>query len=125
MAYRSITKQWLLFYSTVHNNTIIIVSLGITPTTLSTVATLEITAVMTSIIAFVVGGLAGVLLYHCISRYRSQLKAVLPSHQRQREDPEYDYVTNGTENNPREKVACDPVQRIELKANVAYKPVEH
>ena len=80
---------------------------------------------MTSTIAFVVGGLAGVLLYHCINRHRSQLKAVLSSHQRKQEDPEYDYVTNGTENNPREKVAYDPVQRIELRANVAYEPVEH
>ena len=50
---------------------------------------------------------------------------MLSSHQRQQEDPEYDYVTNGTENNSREKVAYDSVQRIELRANVAYKPVEH
>ena len=110
-----------------HNNTIIIVSLGITPTTLSTVTgnTLEITAAVTSTIAFVVGGLAGVLLYHCISKHQSRLKAVLSSHKQQQEDPEYDYVTSGTENNLREKVAYDPVQRIELRANVAYKPVEH
>ena len=100
-------------------------SLGVTPTTHSTTTTLEITAAVTSIIAFVVGALAGVSVYHCISKHRSRLKTVLSSHQRQQADLEYDYVTSGVGNKLSRIVAYDTVQRIELKANVAYKPAEH
>ena len=105
----------------------IFVSLGVTPSTSThnTATTLEITAAVTSIIAFVVGALAGVLVYHCIRKHQSRLTTVLSSHHQQKADLEYDYVTSGVGNKRREIAGYDTVQRIELKANVAYKPAEH
>ena len=71
--------------------------------------------------AFVVGGLAGVLLYHCISRYRSQLKHESSSHQQQQADPQYEVsATSGKEIELRKNMAYESVQRIELRGNVAY-----
>ena len=66
-------------------------------------------------------------MYHCIRKHRSRLTTVLSSHHQQKADLEYDYVTSGVGNKRREIVAYDNVmvQRIELKANVAYKPAEH
>ena len=117
----SVTKQGLLFLSGTECTTI--------PSycfvRYHTATTLEITAAVTSIIAFVVGTLAGVLVYHCLSKHRSRLTTVLSSHHQQKADLEYDYVTSGVGNKLRRNVACDTVQRIELKANVAYKPAEH
>ena len=119
----------------IFNDTIIIIPSGITPTTvittvaptiLSTAATLEIAIVVTGASAFVVGALAGVLLYHCIRKHRSQLKPELSSHQQQQTDPEYEIpATSGEEIELRKNMAYDPVQRIELRGNVAYGPVQH
>ena len=50
-----------------------------------------IAVVVTGTIAFVVGVLAGVLVYHYISKHRSQLKAE-SSFQQQQTDPEYEEV---------------------------------
>ena len=77
---------------------------------------------MTGASAFVVGALAGVLLYHCISKYRSQLKPESSSYQQQPEtDPEYEMpATSGKEIELRKNRAYESVQRIELRGNVAY-----
>ena len=112
--------------------TIVIIPPGIQPTTvittvaptiLSTAATLEIAIVVTGASAFVVGALAGVLLYHCISKHRSQLQLKLESssHQQQQTDPEYEMpATSGKEIELRKNRAYESVQRIELRGNVAY-----
>ena len=120
-------EQGALINKFIFNDTIIIIPSGITPTTvittvaptiLSTAATLEIAVVVTGTIAFIVGALAGVLLYHCIRKHRSQLKHESSSHQQQQEDPEYEIpATSGEEI---EDMAYEPVQRIELRGNVAY-----
>ena len=114
-----------------------IISSGITLTTLitdivptihSTVATLEIAIVVTGVCAFIVGALAGVLLYHCISKHRSaQLKPESSSHQQQQTEPEYEMpATSGKEVvKLRKNMAYDSVQRIELRGNVAYGPVQN
>lgn len=73
-----------------------------------------IAVVVTSIIAFVVGVLAGVLMYHCISKHRSQFKLDSSSHQQQQTDPEYEEVP-----------AIIGKKEFELKANVAYEPSRH
>ena len=92
-----------------------------TPTTRSAVATLEIATVVTGASAFVVGVLAGVLLFHCISKYQSQLKPESSSHQQQQTDPEYEVpATSGKEIELRKNMAYESVQRIELRGNVAY-----
>ena len=91
------------------------------PTTCSAVATLEIAIEVTGASAFVVGVLAGVLLYHCINKYRSQLKPESSSHQQQQTDPEYESpATSGKEIELRKNRAYESVQRIELRGNVAY-----
>ena len=83
-----------------------------------------------------VGVLAGVLLYHCLSKHRSQLKPELASYQQQltdlqyekvQADPEYEVpATSRAEIELRENVAYHhPVQKIELRENVAYEPVQY
>ena len=94
-------------------------------TTISTGATVGITAVITGTIALIIGFLAGVLVYHCISKHSSkpgtsshqQQQAAVPQH---RAGPEYEEVVELKEN-----VAYGPAQRIELKPCEAYVPVQH
>ena len=114
-----------------------VISSGITLTTLitdivptihTTAATLEIAVVVTGVSAFIIGALAGVLLYHCISKHRSaQLKLESSTHQQQQTEPEYEMpATSGKEEvKLRKNMAYDPVQRIELRGNVAYGPVQN
>ena len=114
-----------------------IISSGITLTTLitdivptihTTAATLEIAVVVTGVSAFIIGALAGVLLYHCISKHRSaQLKLESSTDQQQQTEPEYEMpATSGKEEvKLRKNMAYDPVQRIELRGNVAYGPVQN
>ena len=101
-------------------------------TTFCTCPTVEITAAVTGIVVLVVGVLAGfltgVLVYHCISKHRSQSSKPKPSsHQQhqavvpqQRASPQYEEVVELKENQ-----AYGPVQNIELKACEAYVPVQH
>ena len=75
-------------------------------------------------IALIVGAVAGVLLFYCITKYRSKPKT--SSHQQQA-GPVYEEVrtTNGKKIELKENVAYQPVQTIELKANEAYGHVQH
>ena len=109
-------------------------STNIAPTSLSTGATVGIAVGVTGTIILVVGVLAGVLLYHCLSKQRSQLKPELASYQQQltqyeevQADPEYEVpATSRAEIELRENVAYHhPVQKIELRENVAYEPVQY
>lgn len=65
---------------------------NITLTTLSTGATVGITVEVTCAIILFVGFLAGVLLYHCISKQQSQHKPEPASYQQQQADPQYEEV---------------------------------
>ena len=65
-----------------------------------------ITAVVTGTIALVIGILSVVLVYHCISKYRSQI----PKHEQQG-GPVYEEVPPSTER-----------MKIELRENMAYGP---
>ena len=100
-------------------------------TTFSTCPAVEVAAAVTGTITLVVGVLVGVLtgglLFHCISKHRSQSsKPETSSHQQQatvpqqRAGPEYEEVVELKEN-----VAYGPAQSIELKACEAYVPVQH
>ena len=94
-------------------------------TSLSTGVALGI-AVITGTIALVVGVLAGVLLHHCIIKYRSQSsKADSTSHQQQQTGPEYEEVPVDKKIELRENVAYGPAQSIELKVSEAYGHVQH
>ena len=73
-----------------------------------------IAVVVTGTIAFVVGVLAGALVYHYISKHRSQLKPESSSHQQQQTDPEYEAVP-----------ATSGKEKFELRENIAYEPVQH
>ena len=91
---------YLLFVCTVHHTGVTInVAVGIA-------------VVVTGTIAFIVGVLAGALVYHYISKHRSQLKAE-SSFQQQQTDPEYEEVPD-----IRRK------EKFELRENIAYEHVQ-
>ena len=102
------------------------------PITFSTATSVGVTyyviSVVISTITLTVGFLAGVLVYHCISKHQSQSsKPESSSHQQQqtvvpqqRAGPEYEEVVELKEN-----TAYGPVQSIEMKACEAYMPVQH
>ena len=108
------------------------ISLDFVQTTSSTCPAVEITAAVTGIIILVfgvlAGFLAGILVYHCISKHRFEsLKPETFSHQQQQAvvplqqaSPEYEDVVELKEN-----MAYVPAQSIELKACEAYVPVQH
>ena len=83
-------------------------------------------SVITGTITLVVGVLTGVLLHHCIIKYRSQSsKAVSSSHQQQQETgPEYEEVSIDKKIELRENVAYGPAKSIELRVNQAYGHVQ-
>ena len=106
----------------------------IAPTSLSIGVTVGIAVGVTGTIILLLGALAAVLVYHCISKHQSQLKPKSTSYQQQQTDPEYaevqaaqeyEYVNSGAEIELRENVAYQPVRMIELRENVAYGPVQH
>ena len=75
--------------------------------------------------ALVVGVLAGIFLYHCISKHQSQSsKPKTSTHQQQQvAGPEYEDVSATRVERKielRENVAYGPAQKIELKVNEAY-----
>ena len=63
-------------------------------------------------IAFIVGALAGAVVYYYISKHRSQLKAE-SSFQRQQTDPEYEEVPD-----------IRGKEKFELRENIAYEHVQ-
>ena len=114
-------NQW------VHDN-FTCISADSEPTTLSTAASVGITAVVISTIVLIVGFLAGVLVYHCISKHKTQSSKPETSSRQQQQvtvpqcwaGPEYEEVVELKEN-----VAYGPAQSIELKACEAYVPLQH
>ena len=72
-----------------------------------------IAVVVTGSIAFIVGVLVGVLLYHCISKHRSQLKPDSSLHQQQQTEPEHEEVP-----------ATSGKEKFELKTNDADESVQ-
>ena len=82
----------------------------------------------TATIALTVGVLTGVLLYYCISKHRS-LSAKVSSHQHQQAVSSSEEVSAQTINqeekiDQRENLAFGSMQKIELRANEAYVPVQ-
>ena len=95
-----------------------------TDATLSTGVAVGI-AIITGTITLVVGVLAGVLLHHCIIKYRSQSSKTESSSQQQRQTgPEYEEVPVD-KIELRENVAYGPAQSIELRVIEAYGHVQH
>ena len=103
------------------------------PITLSTATSVGVTyyviSVVISTITLTVGFLAGVVVYHCISKHQSQSSKPKSSSRQQqqtvvpqqRAGPEYEEVVELKEN-----VAYGPAQQsIELKACEAYMPIQH
>ena len=88
-----------------------------------------IAVVATGTIALTVGVLAGVLLYYCISKHRS-LSAKVSSHQQQQavspsEEVSAQTISPEERIDQRENLAYESMQKIELRANEAYVPVQH
>ena len=97
---------------------------------LNTGVAVGIAVVTTAVVTFITGVLTGVLLYHCISKHRSQSSnpqssshqqqqhAVLASNQLQQTGPVYEVIELS------ENVAYKPVQSIELRENESYQHVQ-
>ena len=85
----------------------------------------------TAVVVFIAGFLAGVLVYHYISKHQSQGSKSLPSHQQQQTisssnplqqtGPEYAEVIKLRQNRAYE----DTQTGIEMRANEAYQPMQH
>jgi len=95
---------------------------------LTTGAAVGIAVVTTAVVFFMAGVLTGALVYHCISKHRSQSSGSKPessSHQQQQAGPEYEEVsaTSAEKIEIRRNVAYESVQKIEMRENVAYGPV--
>ena len=92
-----------------------------TPTTMSQGASTWIVVVVTGVSALVLGVLTGILVYHCISKHRSHSsKPGSSSHQQT--DPLYEEISAtdaGEKIELRTNKAYDPVQKIELNENIA------
>ena len=106
---------------------------SVAPATFGTSVAVGIAVVVAGITALIVGFLAGILVYYCISNHRLQsTKLKSPSHQCQAQivsssnplqqtDPEYAEVP-AKKIELRENIAYVHVQRRELKASV---PEQH
>ena len=88
----------------------------------TTSATMWIAVSTTVVMVFIAGVLVGILLFYCITKCRSQNSKPKPSsHQPQQAGPEYEEVAEIGEN----KVAYRLTQRIEMRTNEAYSPIQH
>ena len=101
----------------------------VTQTTSSTGVAVGITVVATGTIALAVGVLTGVLLYYCISKHQSQGVKV-SSHQQQQavsssKEVSAQAASQEEKIDQRENLAYGSMQKIELKPNKAYVPVQH
>ena len=99
---------------------------------LTTGAMLGIAVASSALVAFIVGILAGILIYHCISKHRSHnilkpetsshqqdaQQTVSPSHPLQQTSPEYEEVVKLRKNKAYELTQTG----MEMKANEAYQP---
>ena len=89
-----------------------------------------IAVVATGTITLTVGVLTGVLLYYCISKHQSQGVKV-SSHQQQQQAVSFSEEVSAQATSQEEKIdqrenlAYGVAQKIELKANEAYVPVQH
>ena len=134
--YLHIQLNFHIFSSGISTLTTLSTFTGATVCTGATVG-IAVGVTCTIIIMFLVGALVAVLLYHCISKHRLQLKLVSSSFQQQQTGlnheevqaaQEYEVpVTSGAEIEIKENTAYGPVQQIELRENVAYGPaiVQH
>ena len=88
-----------------------------------------IAVVVTGTTTLTVGVLAGVLLYCCISKHQSQSTKVSSYQQQQAVSPSEEVSAQGISweerIDQRENLAYGSMQKIELKANEAYGPVQH
>ena len=116
------------FYLSVHTNLILT---SVPDKSLSTAATIAITAVLCLLVAFVAGTLCGVLLTVCISRWnkkRCSSKPAPNTEEQQQTVVVYEEVdTQSKKIELEQNVAYGPVkqdQKFELKENVAYGPVK-
>ena len=87
-----------------------------------------IAVVATGTITLTVGVLTGVLLYYCISKHQSQ-GVKISSHQQQAVSSSEEVSAQATSQeekiDQRENLAYGSMQKIELKPNEAYVPVQH
>ena len=98
---------------------------------LTTGAAVGIAVVTTAVVFFMAGVLTGALVYHCISKHRSQSSGSKPessSHQQQQAGPQYEEVSTTSAREKieiRRNMAYAPVQKIEMRETEAYGPIQH
>ena len=84
-----------------------------------------IAVVATGTITLTVGVLIGVLLYYCISKLQSQCVKVSSHKQQQAVSSSAQAASQEEKIDQRENLAYGSMQKIELKPNEAYVPVQH
>ena len=88
-----------------------------------------IAVVATGTITLTVGVLTGVLLYYCISKHQSQGVKISLHQQQQAVSSSEEVSAQATSQeekiDQRENLAYRSMQKIELKPNEAYVPVQH
>ena len=96
---------------------------------LTTGAAVGIAVVTTAVVFFMAGVLTGALVYHCISKHRSQSSGSKPdSSSHQQQQAEYEEVSTtsaGEKIEIRRNTEHEPVQKIEMRENEAYGPIQH
>ena len=119
---------YLSFLLIVHTNLILT---PLPDKSLSTAATIAISAVVCSLVTFITGALCGVLLTVCISRWnkkRCSSKPAPNTQEQQQTVAVYEEVdTQSKKIELEQNVAYGPVKqhmKFELKENVAYGPVK-
>ena len=96
-----------------------------TAPSLSTAAMIAITAVISSLVAFIAGILCGVLLTVCISRRNKKRRSSKPAPNTQEQQQtavvyeEVDTLNKKFENGPRKQS-----QEIELEGSLTYRPIK-
>ena len=120
------------FYLSFHSNLSSSILTLVPDKSLSTAATVAITAVVCSLVMFITGTLCGALLTVCISRWNKKGRGTKPApntQEQQQAAAVYEEVDTLQNQNfeLKENVAYGPVkqdQTFELKENVAYGPVK-
>ena len=119
------------FYLSFHINLSSSILTPVPDKSLSTATAVAITAIVCSLVAFITGTLCGALITVCISRWNKKRRSSKPApNTQEQQQAAVVYEEVDTQNKKielKENVAYRPVkqdQKIELKENVAYGPLK-
>ena len=92
---------------------------------LTTGAVVGIAVVTTAVVIFVAGTLVGILLFYCINKHQSHSSKPDPSSHQQQQAVSSSTPLQQTGPVYEEVPTANEKEKIELKKNMAYGPVQH